>query len=121
MIKNFEDVTAKLTKMEKAKLLPLVKEILETRRGEEKAVTNRKIRDYLELAYNMKYDAPTIRKIISYIRCNNMIPCLVATSKGYYITDNKEEMEKYIESLQNRIESIRMVILSMKKQFKEHY
>lgn len=121
MIKSFEDVTTRLSEFEKAKLLPLVVEILETRRGEEKALTNRKLRDYLELAYSMKPNAVTVRKVINYIRCNNMIPCLVATSKGYYVTDSKEEMERYIDSLKNRITSIEVVINSLKKQLKKYY
>ena len=40
----------------------------------------------------------------------------MATSKGYYIAENREELESYIESLQGREDSIRELRRSIRKQ-----
>lgn len=47
-----------------------------------------------------------IRKIINYIRVNKLIVNLLATSKGYFISNDFEEINKYKESLIARANSI---------------
>jgi hypothetical protein len=47
-----------------------------------------------------------VRKIIRHIRLNHIIPNLVASSKGYYVTNDPLELERYIDSLAGRVEAI---------------
>ena len=57
-----------------------------------------------------------VRKIINHIRINSLVECLIATGKGYYVTESIEEMETYIESVKNREDAIRTMRLSMEAQ-----
>jgi hypothetical protein len=52
-----------------------------------------------------KLSEPRLRKCCNYIRTNGLLP-LIATSKGYYVSYNKEEIRNQIESLTQRANSI---------------
>jgi carbamoylphosphate synthase small subunit len=121
MIKGFEDVTTKISDYEKERILPLVVEVLKHRVGAKKAATNKKIREYLQLEDGIIIDAITMRRIISYIRKNSLVPCLIATSKGYYVAEEEKEINDYLESLQGRIEAIRSVSTSLKRQLRKRF
>ncbi len=45
-------------------------------------------------------------RIIRHIRLNHTIPNLVANSKGYYVTNDPFELERYIQSLKGRAHAI---------------
>ena len=68
-----------------------------------------------------KISEPRIRKIINYIRNNDMVPCLIANSDGYYVAQSNEEMLTYEDSLLGREEAIRAVRLAMERQRKYVY
>jgi len=78
---------------------------LEKKLGKDQAITNKKMRACLKET-GIKVSAPRIRKIINYIRRTNLVPCLVSTSKGYFVSSDKEELENYIQSLSERAEAI---------------
>ena len=61
------------------------------------------------------YDIKEIRmrKIIHYIRDNWLIGCLIASNRGYHVTQDKEEMRAYIETLHGRVEAIEVIIRAM--------
>jgi hypothetical protein len=52
-----------------------------------------------------KLSQPRLRKICNYIRSYGMLP-LIATSKGYYVSYDKQEIKLQIESLRERANSI---------------
>lgn len=54
-------------------------------------------------------DGPRVRKIINYIRLAGLSTNLIATSKGYKISTDAEEVRQYIKSLTDRIDSISAV------------
>jgi hypothetical protein len=108
MITNFEQITKELTKEEKL-MLPFV--ILEF----EKHTVKNPIKepDFLK-NFNMitrekpifkKLTGVRLRKMVNYIRTNGILP-LIATSKGYYISFDRNEIKKQIKSLQERANSI---------------
>lgn len=107
MITGFEEQTKDLTEEEK-KLLPGFISGLRTKIGFKNAITSKKIAKAYE-ATGVKIDGPRIRKIINYIRCRALLPGLIATSKGYYVTTDPKELADYIKSLEERIKSIEMV------------
>lgn len=75
------------------------------RKGKDKAISNKEIR----AAYAGKGVQLTdvkIRKIVNYIRTHDLVPCLVANSKGYYVAATEEEMNDYIKSLTQRCNEI---------------
>lgn len=116
MITGFEEQTEPLTDQEREVFLPPIIKGLRVKVGKEKAVTNKDIVRGLKANCNIKIGEARVRKMINYIRNNDIIPCLIATSKGYYIAETKEEMLDYIDSLYGRVEAIEADALSMKRQ-----
>ena len=112
MIINFEEITFELTDIEVETTLPKVVEILSSATNLQRAITNEKI-IFLLKQQDIKCSSPRIRKIIHEIRIHHLVPHLIATSKGYYITSDIEEVRKYIVSLQQRIRSITEIITAL--------
>ena len=116
MITGFEEQTEPLTDQEREVFLPPIIKGLRVKVGKEKAVTNKDIVRGLKATCDIKIGDARVRKMINYIRNNDIIPCLIATSKGYYIAETKDEMLDYIDSLYGRVEAIEADALSMKRQ-----
>jgi hypothetical protein len=108
MITNYENITEGLTQEETKIILPKVVELVRWRRGKENAVTNRKL---VNLLTAMGHDVcePRIRKMINQIRLNGIVKNLLATSKGYYITTDHEEIKNYVKSLRERASAINAI------------
>lgn len=104
-IKGFEDITFELTPKEENEIVPAMIKALVKKTGKENAVTNQQMIEGLK-SWGLKTTAPRIRKMIQYIRITGQVERLMATSKGYYISNNKEELEVYIESLVQRADAI---------------
>jgi len=102
MIRNFEDQTDPLSP-EESILVPKFIQGLKTKIGKEKAISNKQIQNAFLTKSNIKIPAARVRKIINYIRINGKLDNLCATSKGYYVASNKEEMDDYLLSLIERI------------------
>ena len=116
MITGFEKQTEPLTDQEREVFLPPIIKGLRVKVGKEKAVTNKDIVRGLKANCDIKIGEARVRKMINYIRNKDIIPCLIATSKGYYIAETKDEMLDYIDSLYGRVEAIEADALSMKRQ-----
>lgn len=110
MIIGFEEITATLSEKELA-LVPVFVERLSLKVGKENAVTSQQIiTGFANKKVNpVKIGGARIRKIINYIRMNNLVPRLMATSAGYYVTNDKEELRSYVESLKGRESAIRAI------------
>lgn len=121
MLNNFEDITHELTAEEKNTILPIIVNGLNLCIGKSKAYTNKQIVDAVKGKYNIKLNGPRLRKLIQYIRINDLVPLLVATSKGYYVSEDKEEIRDYIHSLEQRLHSIHNTTNSLKKQYIAKY
>ena len=121
MITGFEEQTEPLTDMEREVFLPPIIKGLRVKVGKDKAVTNRDIVRGLKANLNIKISEARVRKMINHIRNNDIIPCLIATSKGYYIAETPEEVDDYIDSLYGRIEAITADTESMKRQKSERW
>jgi len=115
MLKLFEDITEDLTDYENQVVKPIIIQGLELKRGKENAVTNKHIVEKLK-EQGIKTSTPRVRKIIHDIRVNDTIPCLIATSSGYYISKDIEELDNYILSLTQRMFSIKEIRDSLRKQ-----
>lgn len=115
MIQNFIKETSELTKYEAEVLLPIIALCLQHHIGKDKAVTNRQICERMKKK-GYELTETRVRKIVNRIRTNNLVECLIATSKGYYVTHNKKELENYIKSLKGREEAIRMVREALEQQ-----
>ncbi len=113
MLPGFEDHTADLSEEEK-ELIPVFIKGFETKYGKENAVTSKEIVARLQYGYK-KITEVRVRKIINHIRNNNLIPGLVASSSGYYVTSDPQEIKRYIDSLDGREAEIRRTKQSFKQ------
>jgi len=105
LLELFEDITYELTNYERERLLPILVVGLSKKIGPENAVTNKTIVDKVGRGLS----GPRVRKIINVIRNEGLLPGLIASSKGYYITRDKSELDRYIRSLEGRESAIRKV------------
>jgi len=109
MITNFEGITYELTKEEKM-LIPILITGFKshTKQNPIKAPNIiKKINEYIyteKLGFSKMTEA-RLRKIVNYIRTNSMLG-VIATSKGYYHSTDKKEIEQQIESLIERANGI---------------
>jgi len=120
MITNFEDYTQDLN-TEELKLVSIIKGGMAGHLGKEKAITNGEIRANIQQYYQIKVADARIRKIINYIRVRSLIPNLCATSKGYFIAQNKEEHYEYLLSLKERADAINTVLDCGKIEFQQQW
>ena len=120
MIVGFEEITEPLTEYEQDVLLPVFVRCLATKVGRESAITNAKMVEGMKGA-GFKVDGPRVRKIINHIRDNALVPCLVATSKGYYVATTDFELAEYEESLKGRIGAINSILESIHLQRKQKF
>lgn len=118
MINGFEEETAILTE-EEMKWIPGIVKGLIKQAGENHPVTSNDIIKGIEIVFNVKVGGSRIRAIIHYIRVNNLVPRLIATSKGYYIEKDNLKFKKYLESLMQRENSIREVREALSKQLNQ--
>lgn len=120
MIVGFEEITEPLTDYEQSTLLPVFVRCLSTKVGRDKAITNAKMIEGMK-AFGFKVDGPRVRKIINHIRDNALVPCLVATSKGYYVATTDFDLAEYEESLKGRIDAMTQILDSIHLQRKQKF
>ena len=120
MIKNFEDQTEELNSYELSKLVPAMVNGLKTKIGKHNAIKNADMVKAMKRAGYSITDVK-VRKIINHIRNNALVPCLIATSKGYYVGDSLQELEDYITSLAQREKAIKDVRIAIQNQVRERY
>jgi hypothetical protein len=115
MLTGFEKETAPLTDYELTTLLPIIIEDLEGRIGPGAAVKNATLCGRLR---REGYDITEarFRKLIAHIRVSGKVPCLIATSRGYYRSLDVDELQTYIDSLEGRENAIRQVRLALERQ-----
>ncbi len=105
MINGFEEETHELTDYELT-IVPIIVAKISNNIGEAKAVKNKDIISQLKARGFEKINPARVRKLIHYIRVKRLVTNLIATSKGYYRADKQEQVDKFVEGLQQRINSI---------------
>ena len=115
MIKGFSNETSPLNDYELRVLLPVILAGLKDKQGKRNAVTNGYIIGRLK-QQGYRIDAPRLRKVINHIRTNDLIPGLIATSEGYFLAENEQELMDYEDSLRGRDEAIKAVRLAIARQ-----
>ena len=117
MISGFNKQTAPLCEYEREKVLPIMVKCLERHIGKDKAITNAQMCQKMK-EYGYSITESRVRKIINHIRNNDLVKCLKASSKGYYVATDKRDMQQYIDSLDERISAIQKVRDSVYLQMK---
>ena len=98
--------------------MPIMVKCLERHVGKDAAITNSQMCKRM-CAYGYQLGETRTRKIINHIRINALIPRLVATGKGYYISEDEAEIKKYVESLKDREAAIAAVRMAIEGQLGE--
>jgi hypothetical protein len=131
MIRNFEDYKSELTEDEAEYIIPRLVKLLTLSIGKDNAIKNDQILrdinidnpivlvDLLDRKKHVKTRPARIRHMIHILRVSDTIPFLVATAVGYFISNDKEEIEKYIGSVDDRLRSIYQIRRALKRQMKE--
>jgi len=107
-ITNFEQHTAELNKDELAMLQAVIDGF--RKHGEtnpiKAPVIVTQMNEYLSRKKSkLKMNEVRLRKFCNYIRSNSLLP-LIATSDGYYVSDDHEKIRSQIKSLRERASSI---------------
>ncbi len=103
MIDGFENETKPLTELEQSLVQKFVNSL--QRRTKANPCSNAYIiRKFSERG--IKLTGARIRKIINHIRTHHLVNNLVADNKGYYVTQDPAEVERYTQSLYQRAEAI---------------
>ena len=118
MIKGFEEETHNLSDYELNVVVPLLIKGFKTKIGKENSITNVNICKLVNQNSNLKIklNEPRVRKCIAFLRFNNYVPRLVATSKGYWVASNKQELIDWKLTLQSRIDAIEDIKLYAENQ-----
>lgn len=120
MIVGFEPYTEPLS-LEEKELKIYIEQLLSNRIGKEEALTNKAISEHVYEDFGVKVNGARIRKIINAIRHSGNVPLLIASSKGYYISDDKEEILTYLLSLRQRAVQIFSIHHALEKQYCEEF
>ena len=114
MLKGFEIETAPLSP-EELVLVPAFVRGFSTKIGKDNAVTAGKIASGLRnQGHNLSH--ARIQKIIHHIRVNGLVLGLVATSSGYFISEDPKVIEDYLQSLMGRERAIARVREALQSQ-----
>jgi hypothetical protein len=106
MITNFEEITQDLTSEEKSFLKSLIRLFKE--HSVDNPIKEPQVLKEINFQSNLfgkRLGGPRLRKLCNLIRSRSIIP-LIATSKGYYVSYDQNEIEKQIKSLVERAEAI---------------
>ena len=129
MIRNFEYYTHEMTPEENQVIMPWILRTLTLAIGKDKAVKNTSLVDNFNASQQglfvhgqTDYDKPLktrssrVRKLIHILRVSDTVPFLLAGAKGYYISDDKETIESYIGSIEDRLRAIHNIRRALKRQ-----
>lgn len=114
MIKGFDTETQPLTARE-MEAMPLIAYGIRNRVGQKMAITGSGIIKAMKLG-GFNLNGARLRKIINFIRITNKVPRLCATSKGYFVAKDDQELNDYIAGLTARIEAQQAILDVLKKE-----
>jgi hypothetical protein len=103
MVTGFENVTFELKEIEFKIMDQVVKGL--SNRTVDNPIKSTDIVKALNTRNEHQINEPRLRKIISYIRMNAILP-IIATHNGYYCASNKDEIKEQIKSLNERADQI---------------
>lgn len=102
MITNFESITPELNEYELS-LVGIIISGLKARTAENPIKSDNIVKSMSANGY--KISGVRLRKIINFIRTNALLP-IIGTSKGYYVSYEKIDIQNQIKSLNERANSI---------------
>lgn len=120
MINGFEKETSPLSQKE-LDVAHFLAKSFKSNVGIKNARTNGYISDKLKSLGHGNFNGPRLRKIINYIRTHNLVPCLLASSKGYWVAETQQEVLDYLDGLRGRRSALDDDIDSIEKQMNKRF
>lgn len=118
MIQGFEKQTHELNEYELNIVVPAMVKSFQNHIGDKNSITSSKAIKAMK-GKGYKIEGPRFRKCVNYIRVNGLVSLLLASSKGYYVATSRSSAERFIESLEQRINAITTVRDSLEYQLKQ--
>jgi len=90
--------------------------------GKFEPLTSTVLRNILANKYDVRVDGRGLRGVLKDLRYTGQIDCLVGDSKGYYVSSSPEDLLRYSEVLQHRIDGIahlKQVVLKQMRELKK--
>lgn len=115
MIPKYSEISEELSIYEKTKVIPVLENGMKSKIGKDMAVTNQKIVTGLDHV-GIKTSQPRIRKMLHILRVSDRVKRLIAHGLGYHVSDDIQEMNEYIESLEERVRQNQELITAIKRQ-----
>jgi len=115
MIQGFEQYTGEFNEEERMSI-PHIIRLLENARGKSRAISNKRISAILEHNWGYKLSGPRIRKVVNLIRNKGILQNVLANSRGYWISNDLDEITFYIQSLHQRSDAILSVAHALAEQ-----
>ena len=110
MLPGFKEITVDITEEEIHYANVIACNIRQKCIGKENAVTNKRLREAILKVFAVKIHPVRVRKMINYIRAFNLVPCLCASSKGYYQAGEVAEWTSWKLSMQKRINEMQRTL-----------
>ena len=107
MLKNFEKITIELSPIE-LEYVEFLGQWFTATKGKENTVKNGDIAKLIKTAFDKKIADSRVRKVLQFLRTNGL-PNIIATSNGYFYSDDIAEIEAWIISLKQREAAIRQI------------
>jgi len=114
MLKNFEKITVELTDLELQYVEYLGQWFMDNQ-GKKNTLKNADIAKFIEKIFNKKIADSRVRKVIQFLRTNGL-PNLIATSNGYFYSEDVNEIQDWVISLKQRELAIREIREKAEKQ-----
>ena len=114
MLKNFEKITIELTSQE-LEYVEFLGQWFMHNKGKENTVKNADIARLIKNRFEKKIVESRVRKVVQFLRTNGL-PNLIATSNGYFYSDDVLEIDAWIVSLKQREAAIREIREKAEKQ-----
>lgn len=119
MLKNFENITNELS----AEELALAKHLIPhfQKRTKENPVLASEVVEGVNKVYKLsfKFNDARLRKIINYYRVNSILPIL-SSKKGYYCSNDVNDIMECCSSLTQRLTSISDCVIGLQRYIKNN-
>ncbi len=115
MITNFEEITAELSDEEKRLIRPLIKGF--SGRTKDNSIKEPEIIKAIndrasQYGLKKKLTGARLRKIVNFLRAKSILP-IIATTKGYFVSYDLEEIAKQKKSMEERAAAILVAAAGM--------
>ena len=118
MLDNFKEFTFELTEDEELRIVPLVIRGLKTKIGKQNAIKNKQMLAGLK-GIGIDISEARLRKVIQFIRLQGLLERLIATSSGYWISNDLQELEDYQNTNAQRLMQYQIGFEQMNYQIKK--